>query len=397
MDAAALETFRAQRGSPTPTGSLLSIGLLHFAPHFCLVLRTPEAHTPNTPVPISRSRSGPAALSTLEVPVTKRLLIATFWLLAAHLALAQAPPQLADRIDIPAKLVTTLTPKQLKVGDPVALETTTLVVVGPGTVIPKSARLTGRITYASTEAVSLRIERAQWKTGSVVLNAFVSAAFVRTVTLERTVTVGGSPTVGSCGTLAGGRYSIPCPNHQSDQSTVTERKKATFPVEVKPDPLLGSIIVTWFAIPSGTACPLTHLDPDYNPELLMHDVPEQRAVVRQARSRADKNDVSAELTLANLYLEGKILRKDPSKAALWLEKAANQGDPGAQSRLGQMYFLGDGVIEDDITAYQWFRLAVDDGSPRDQENVAMLGKSMTPAQVAEGEHRVEVWKQAHPR
>jgi len=87
--------------------------------------------------------------------------------------------KLTSELRIPAILKVTLSSKKSRVGDPVSLEVAA-DVQGPGgaVVIPRHARLTGRVTQVvryqkKTQAamLSFTVERAQWKDRSVALDA----------------------------------------------------------------------------------------------------------------------------------------------------------------------------------------------------------------------------------
>ncbi len=92
-----------------------------------------------------------------------------------------APPSLPDGTRIPVLLRTTIDPNIAKPGMPIVLNVTQDVrAAGGALLIPKGARITGRVTVAvpwtkqSKESrVSLVAERAEWKEGSVVLKAFI--------------------------------------------------------------------------------------------------------------------------------------------------------------------------------------------------------------------------------
>ncbi len=60
---------------------------------------------------------------------------------------------------------------------------------------------------------------------------------------------------------------------------------------------------------------------------------------------------------------GRGVTKDPTQAAKWFRKAAEQGHARAQQSLGFAYLDGEGVPQDDFEAYVWIRLAVERGCP----------------------------------
>ena len=51
-------------------------------------------------------------------------------------------------------------------------------------------------------------------------------------------------------------------------------------------------------------------------------------------TKAEQGDVAAQMALGLMYLEGRGVPKDESKANYWLEKAAEQSAPETQYNLG---------------------------------------------------------------
>ena len=85
----------------------------------------------------------------------------------------------------------------------------------------------------------------------------------------------------------------------------------------------------------------------------------RNAIVRKLESAADQGDPEAQLELGLMYLYGRGVRVNYSKARVWLLKAAEQDDPDAQHELGLMYYYGRGVAVDRAEAYKWFKLAAE--------------------------------------
>ena len=79
-------------------------------------------------------------------------------------------------------------------------------------------------------------------------------------------------------------------------------------------------------------------------------------------------------------------------AARWYRLAADQGLSAAQFILGSMYTVAQGVPRDFVRAHMWLNLAAaqnyeDAGKMRD-----LIGKLMTPAQIAEAQKLAGEWK-----
>ncbi len=68
------------------------------------------------------------------------------------------------------------------------------------------------------------------------------------------------------------------------------------------------------------------------------------------RTEAEKGDAVSAFNLGTAYLAGNGVAKDPSQAAMWMGKAADQGLAEAQDALGIMYLSGNGVEKDPARA-----------------------------------------------
>jgi TPR repeat protein len=79
---------------------------------------------------------------------------------------------------------------------------------------------------------------------------------------------------------------------------------------------------------------------------------------------AELGNTKAQIALAKLYLNGKGVAQDRTKAAELFRKAAVDGnEPEAQYALGVLLEHGDGVKQDDIEALLWYRRAAAAGLP----------------------------------
>jgi TPR repeat protein len=95
--------------------------------------------------------------------------------------------------------------------------------------------------------------------------------------------------------------------------------------------------------------------------------------IDQLRARAERGEISAELTLAQAYFMGKGVPKDPAEAARWFRKAANQGEPQSERILGLMYKAGSaGLPKDEAQAASWFRKAAGQGDSLAQAELGEL-------------------------
>ena len=79
-----------------------------------------------------------------------------------------------------------------------------------------------------------------------------------------------------------------------------------------------------------------------------------------------------EIRLANAYLAGRGVSKDPVRAAFWYRKAADAGDPAAQNNLGYLYLTGTGLDRDEAQAARWFARSLAGGSQEGKLNLALM-------------------------
>lgn len=346
------------------------------------------------------------------------ILLCACWVTPVAGASPQAPaaaPALPDRFDIPAKLKSDLKLDKAKDGDDVTLEVNKDVPGPAGNVlIPKKARLLGKVTHVDGASLALHIERAEWEGGSLPLNAYIAGPVTVTVPVGTASNVhrtfnpndpngsltppeesdprkagAGLSTNSNTGGLVGNSGDL-IGDPQAERRVLA----------VSADERFGSRIGLQAGqekVSAGTVFLLRHLDPDYNLHLLLVDAPAARGAVQQEREKATKGAAASQFTLGSMYLQGGVLRSDRAKAAAWLLKAADQGVPEAQTDMGVLYAQGDGVAQEDVASYMWFQLAVDAGQVQGRRALTMLEGRMSPDKVADAKHRADVWKQAHPK
>ncbi|MBI3875681.1 MAG: SEL1-like repeat protein [Verrucomicrobia bacterium] len=91
----------------------------------------------------------------------------------------------------------------------------------------------------------------------------------------------------------------------------------------------------------------------------------------EIRLGAERGQPVAMRLLANAYLTGEGVPKDPAEAVKWLTKAAEQRDALAQFILGILYQEGRGVARDAFEAAKWYRAAAGQGLPEAQYNLGL--------------------------
>ncbi len=90
---------------------------------------------------------------------------------------------------------------------------------------------------------------------------------------------------------------------------------------------------------------------------------------------AEQGHEGARLKLGEMYCTGWGVEEDHMQAAHWYTRAAEQGNAVAQFKLGDMYRKGDGVSEDPAQAIQWFIRAAEQGAPHAQYSLGSMYKS----------------------
>lgn len=94
------------------------------------------------------------------------------------------------------------------------------------------------------------------------------------------------------------------------------------------------------------------------------------AAVRNVIDRAQAGDAKSQFNLGMLYLAGRVGDKNPTEAAKWFERAAEQGVATAQFNLGVLYQRGEGVTQNDERAVSWYRKAATQNFAQAQHNLA---------------------------
>jgi len=87
------------------------------------------------------------------------------------------------------------------------------------------------------------------------------------------------------------------------------------------------------------------------------------------RKLVKQGNTDAQLTLAELYSEGRGVKKNPAEAMKWFRKAAENGNVAAQIELGRKYTFGLGVKKDYAKAEKWWRKAAAQGNGVAQDSL----------------------------
>ena len=90
------------------------------------------------------------------------------------------------------------------------------------------------------------------------------------------------------------------------------------------------------------------------------------------RTAALAGDPAATYLIADRYLKGAGIARDPAKASHWFEQSAKAGSALAEFKLGVMNEKGDGVTADAPRAMDWYRASANHGNVQAMHNLAVL-------------------------
>jgi len=101
---------------------------------------------------------------------------------------------------------------------------------------------------------------------------------------------------------------------------------------------------------------------------------------------------SAQFKLANAYLAGSGVPRDPAQALLWYSRAAQQGLTGAQQALGVMLLTGTAGAADPAEAFKWLILAERGGHPEARAVREKVGDKVSDRDRKRGEALAQAFK-----
>jgi TPR repeat protein len=96
---------------------------------------------------------------------------------------------------------------------------------------------------------------------------------------------------------------------------------------------------------------------DYNDDVLESD----KITIANYKFAAEQGDVEAQYRLAVNFIDGKVIRRNFEKAAIWLRKSSAQGYADAQYLLGIMHEGGEGATQDFHQATAYMHMAAKQG------------------------------------
>jgi TPR repeat protein len=100
----------------------------------------------------------------------------------------------------------------------------------------------------------------------------------------------------------------------------------------------------------------------------------------------------SQYTLGHMYATDQGVPRNLGRAVYWFRKAAEQGIAKAQFLLAEMYNKGWGVQKNTVLSYMWNSIAAAQGHKSAAKRLEIIGKHMTPAQLAKAKAMAANWK-----
>jgi len=91
----------------------------------------------------------------------------------------------------------------------------------------------------------------------------------------------------------------------------------------------------------------------------------------------------AQTDLANLYWDGVGVKMSKKKAIELYQKAARNGNGRSQSVIAGFYYHGNGVKKDIVQSLKWTLLSAANRNPKSKAALNVLAKIVTPEQIAQ--------------
>lgn len=101
---------------------------------------------------------------------------------------------------------------------------------------------------------------------------------------------------------------------------------------------------------------------------------------------------SGQFKLANAYLAGSGVPRDPAQAQIWYRRAAQQGLPEAQQALGVMLLTGTAGTTDPVEAFKWLFLAESGGHPEARAVREKVGNNVSDQDRRRAEALAQTFK-----
>lgn len=113
--------------------------------------------------------------------------------------------------------------------------------------------------------------------------------------------------------------------------------------------------------------------------------------------QAEAGDADIQSRIAQMYLLGEGMEKNPEQAVRWFRESAKQNFGKAQYQLGGLYASGTGVEKSNINAFVMMSAAIENGSTRATSDLETIVVGLTSEQKDLAEEKLAEWWVAHPR
>lgn len=117
-----------------------------------------------------------------------------------------------------------------------------------------------------------------------------------------------------------------------------------------------------------------------------------KSAISWYQAAANAGVPSGQFKLANAYLAGSGLPRDPVQAQFWYGRAAQQGLPEAQQALGVMLLTGSAGTSDPAEAFKWLYLAERGGHPEARAVREKAGDKVSDRDRKRGEALAQAFK-----
>ncbi len=128
--------------------------------------------------------------------------------------------------------------------------------------------------------------------------------------------------------------------------------------------------------------------------LAAYDAGDFETAVEAWRPLAEAGNPEAQVSLAEIYLNGLGVAADPALGAALYRRAAEAGDPVAQLNLGDLYARGFGVARDPVEALVWLELAARQGKRWAAVRRDEIASHLDAGQRAEAQARIARYRPA---
>lgn len=118
------------------------------------------------------------------------------------------------------------------------------------------------------------------------------------------------------------------------------------------------------------------------------------AELKQLISRAENNNIKANVDLGNYYIKLPQTKDNRRKAFYYYKRAADLGYAPAQFKVGQLSYIGDGTEKNSSTAAHYLQMAVDQNYADAQYSLACMYKNKECGYIATEQKAFQLFTKA---